>query len=356
MSRLLHHPLTALAAKSAVAAGAAYWAGSSIPSPIGDYSYYAPLAAFTVIYPSIADSFLESARAVAAILLGIAVAVALQLALWTSPFTVGLAIGLGVAAGAIGWFRDQRSWVPLAALFVLSVGGANPENYIIGYVSQVLLGAAIGLATNYALVPPLPDYELDASVTSLRRALVDQLRDLVDDLTSNEEPREDHWQKVRALAPARERMMTAASQTRRARLGNPRAGRKSELHDALTDLGGALFRCSAAVEAIGVFLLDRKGSTPLDDELRAATATTFSRLADVLDAPDEASEHAPAVVRAHASVDTLLDRSDDAGGTDREGRYLAGAVAIAARRCLDTFVLRYERSGATARRRWNTPS
>lgn len=348
MRRVWHHPTTTLAAKSAVAAGLAFWLGGLVPGDVGKYRYYAALGAYTVMYPSVSDSLTQAARAVVAVILGALLAMLLQLAAWTNPVTVGLAIGLGVLLGAWRWLRDQASWVPLVALFVLAVGGAKPEGYVAGYVVQILLGALVGTVVNFVAFTPLPVHELQSSTTALRRELAVQLQAVADALADDGN---GHADEVLAalpdVSPARERVRLAIVQARSALKGNPRAPSAAHIHRALFDLGETLQRCSTSVESMAVVILD-PNATPLADNLRRRTAALLASLATLFDDLDEEVPHERQVGLTRQRVDELIDavETDTEGG--RESRWVAGAVAVSGLRCLEAFAIAQRRSGADA--------
>lgn len=341
-----HHPVSALAAKSAVAAGLAFWAGGLLPGDLGEYRYYAALGAYTVMYPSVSDSLTQAARAAVAVLLGALLAMVLQLTAWTNPATVGLAVGLGVLLGAWRWLRDQATWVPVVALFVLAVGGARPEGYVRAYVVQIVLGALVGTAVNFVAFAPLPVHELQKSTSALRRELARQLRAVANALADDGGSRaEDVLAGLPDVSPARERVRLAIAQARSARKGNPRASRSAHIHRALFDLGETLQRCSTSVESMAVVILD-PGAQPLTDDLRRRTADLMTSLATLFEAEGEVPEEGH-VSAARAAVDGLIESVEDGGG-GRESRYVAGAAAVSGLRCLEAFVTAQRRSGADA--------
>jgi hypothetical protein len=345
----LHHPLTALSLKSAVAAGAAFWIGSLLPGDIGRYHYYAALGAYSVIYPAVADSLTHAARTLGAVSLGAALAVVLQLAAWTNPLTAALAVGAGVALGSLRWIRTEGSWTPVVALFVLAIGGAVPEGYAVGYVVQILLGAVVGLVANFVLFTPLPVYELETAVGGLRRELAGQLHEVVAALTANDREAADRaLERLPGLTPARERVHRAMGEVRRARRGNPRAHRATSVHRALFDLGGALQRCASSIETVAVVMLERDDAAPLVGGLRARTSTLLDALARLFELPDGQSPDPAAVEQVRREITGLLDSVESQDRAHRETRFAAGAVALAARRCLDAFVAAYDRSGREA--------
>lgn len=343
-----HHPVSALAAKSGAAAGLAFWLGGQIPGDLGEYRYYAALGAYTVIYPSVSDSITQAARAVVAVLLGALLAMGLQLTAWTNPITVALAIGLGVLLGAWRWLRDQTTWVPIVALFVLAVGGPRPEGYIEAYVVQIVLGALVGAAVNFVAFAPLPVHELQKSTTDLRRELARQLRAVANALSDEGGSRaDDVLAGLPDVSPARERVRLAIAQARRARKGNPRASRSAHIHRALFDLGETLQRCSTSVESMAVVILD-PNAQPLTDDLRHRTADLMISLAVLFEALDDEVPDEGHVRAARAAVDGLIDAVDNESGAGRESRYVAGAAAVSGLRCLEAFVAAQRRSGGDA--------
>lgn len=343
-----HHPTTALAAKSAVAAGLAFWIGGLVPGDVHEYRYYAALGAYTVMYPSVSDSLTQAARAVVAVILGALLAMGLQLAAWTNPITVALAIGLGVLLGAWRWLRDQTSWVPLVALFVLAVGGAEPEGYVAGYVLQILLGAVVGAAVNFVAFTPLPVHELQSSTTHLRQELSLQLRAVGDALAEDGDGRaDDVLAKLPDVGPARERVRVAIAQARSALRGNPRAPGAAHIHRALFDLGETLQRCSTSVESMAVVILD-PNAPALADDLRLRTADLLASLATLFDDLEDEVPHERQVELTRARVDALVAAVEDDVEGGRESRWVAGAVAVSGLRCLEAFVAAQRRSGPDA--------
>lgn len=347
----LHHPTTSLVAKSAIAAGGAFWLGSYVPGELGEYRYYAALGAYSMIYPAVSDSFRQAARAMSAILLGASLAVLVQLTAWTNPLTVALVVGSGVWLGTARWFRDQSTWLPVVALFVLAVGGAQPEGYAAAYVVQILLGAVVGLVVNFVLFPPLPTYELEVSMVELRRTLVSQFRGLASALEGDGAEGDDGEgarADLRELAPARERVRRAIDQAKRARRGNPRASRATTAHHALFDLGEALQRCSTIVESMALVILERRGEVAPDRSLRDAAVALLADLGELFDSAGEGPPAEERVEKVKLRVQDLLARSDSPEAHADETRYVAGAVAVTARDCVTAFVAAQRRSGPEA--------
>lgn len=361
----VHHPLTSLVGKSALAAGCAFWLGSFLPGQLDEYRYYAALGAYSVIYPAVSDSLREAARAMAAVLLGVAIAMVVQLAAWTNPLTVAVTVGVAVWLGAVRWLRDQAAWVPVVALFVLAVGGARPEGYAAGYVTQLMLGALVGLTVNFVVFPPLPVHELESSILALRRRLVQQLRSLAVQLMEasgtpeSGAPQPDAGEAGAAeeagdvltgMVPARERVRRAMDEARRARRGNPRASRSTKVHRAFFQLGEALQRCSVDVESVARVMQDPGGGVARDQQLRHETVTLLNGLADLLELPVTDVPADGQVEAVSRQITRILELVDSPALRGDEARYVVGSVAISARGCLQAFVAAQRRAGPDATR------
>jgi hypothetical protein len=77
------------------------------------------------------------------------------------------------------------------------------------------------------------------------------------------------------------------------------------------------------------------------EQLRQDSAKALAALADVLDTPERAAPGSVLQRRADEAIDALLDQVDDQQFDDRMDRYLAGAVAVTAKRCLHTYTQRH---------------
>lgn len=345
MNSFVHHPLVRTALRSAVAAGVAYQLGSWLPWVLGQYPYYASLGAVTVSVPAMSDSVKEALRVTGAIVVGVLLGVGAQAVAWPSAVTVAVVIGVGTVVGLSRFFGGQRGWVPLAALFVLTVRGTSTDTYGLIYLLQISLGAAVALALTL-LFPPLPLHEVTTAVTRMRHLLVGQLREMVDVLGHDDVPARGQWEeRLGELSPPRQQMRSLANQAKRARTGNVRARRWGPVHANLLNLCHALERCSWLVEDLGVVLVEyeQRDYSIFGAELRERLAETLGRLADVLDSPDRSSPVSLPVREAEKAVDALLDQVDRERFPDRADRYLAGAVAVTARRCLHSYTRRHER-------------
>jgi uncharacterized membrane protein YccC len=333
-----------LALKVAIAATAAWFIGRLLPGELGDFSYYAPLGALVSLTPSLMDSVRSSVQT----LVGLGVGIGLAWALIVSPapgwVSVGLSVGLGTVLAGLPGLGQGRDYVPIAALFVIIIGGADANEFSLGYLVQMALGVAVGLLVNLLIVPPLFVRESAAGIAAARARMVDALRSMSTTAASETEPAADDppaWDpSVTALRhdiDAARRLVRDAAESRRV---NPRT--RWTKYDFRGDEGAltALERIAPAVVDLGDALRAALWGIPvpvrLPDSVRSTLADALQAAADLVDAaidderlPEalETSEralvalrravrtaHAEAVNRASSAGESTEDPADDPGG------------------------------------------
>ncbi len=146
-------PRLLLAAKAALAATIAWTLAKYAPGVAADYPYYAPLGAIVAMRTTVFAGLRAGLQTLVGITLGILIAGFTMLIGDPGVIAVALAVGLGVLVSGFRILGEGYSWVPMAALFVLLVGGANAEGYSFAYVVQMAIGVGIGLAVNLTVVP-----------------------------------------------------------------------------------------------------------------------------------------------------------------------------------------------------------
>lgn len=348
LSRLPHYRLLALAVKAGVATGIAYYLGSLLPSPLDEYKYYAALGAFTVVGLFVVDSTKESLRVLAAVSLGVAVAVAAQALAWTNPLTVALVVLSAALLGGIPGLGQQRDWAPLAALFVLATGGPDPGPMALGYVTQVPLGAAVGIVVNILLLAPLGSFDLEDWVRQMREILGRQMRRYAELLEDQlDDPRDPEAVEARSAAfreniqelqLAQAHLLRLMSDGQRAQRGNPRARLSANREALALERAEAISRCTSALGAAAV-ILDQ--AEPADGDggrrLRRDGVELLRQSADVLDSAQPRQRSQEMLQRTRESLDRMLQRVHAVGLEEGLDHVLFGALAVSVWRCLETF-------------------
>src|SRR6185312_9315184 len=127
------------------------------------------------------------------LLLGIALAWLLLLTVGLHVVTVGLLVFLGVLVAGLPRLGAGRDWVPMAALFVLLVGGSDAGDYSLGYAVQMAVGVLVGITVNFLLFPPLNFSAVGRSLQQLQSDLAGQLEEMAEALLEDWPPERDEW-------------------------------------------------------------------------------------------------------------------------------------------------------------------
>lgn len=329
-----------------MASGLAFYLGALLPSPLDEYRYYAALGAFTVVGLLVVDSVKESLRVLGAVSIGVGTAVVLQALSWTNPLTVAVAVLVSVVLGALPVLGEQRSWAPLAALFVLATGGPDPEPIALGYLVQVPLGAAVGILVNLVLLAPLRSHDLQDLVSRVRELLVRQMRQYADLLEEElDGPPEDGAVERRSLAVseniqelerARVQLLTLVSDGRQALRANPRARLRAAREALAQERAAAIGRCASALGAAAVVLHQTDPATgERGRQVRRDTVELLRRSAEALDGqePDDPGQRD----RTRESVDRVLDQVHSADPRRGADHVLLGALALSVWWCVEVF-------------------
>ncbi len=358
------------AVKAALACGLAFYLGSLMPAPIDDYKYYAALGAFTVVGLVLADSVKESLQVFGAVAVGVAVAVLVQSVSWTNSVTVALTVAIGYLLGVTRLFGVQRTWAPLAGLFVLAAGGPDPEPMALGYLVQLPMGALVGVLVNALLLAPLGEEDLEPASNHALRLLAHQMGNYADLLREQretteeaaadgpadpgdrgggggegprEEPREDHRDdvvhaNVVQLEDAQARLRAAVARARRAGRGNPRARLHASRQRAMLQRAEAVNRCSATLIATGVVL--GQASAPQDARgaaLRKLAEDALRHAGEILADPEAAQERPDLLLATEESIDRMLREASAPAASDTLDHVLFGALAVTLQDCVETF-------------------
>lgn len=324
-----------LAAKAALAAGLAWYVGPLVPGAIDDYSYYAPLGALVSMTPTLMGSLRTSVQTAVALAMGIALAWLLIDLGQDSLFAVAIAVGIGVLVAGLPGLGPGRDYVPIAALFVLVIGGRDAGNYSLGYVVQM----AIGLAVNLVIVPPL--YVRDASrrLSDLRRATAAGLDDISRALTERWPPDDASWQRrseeLGASLKSAQKIVDDASESRRL---NPRSRwhgfDMKEDYDDLRVLDSIGSHILDVGDALSVALWAQPVPTELPDDIRPALAAALDAVSVSIKAWDRRRGEREAVRRADEAMRELLAAFARRERATAEPDDVLGSVVFDVRRML----------------------
>lgn len=209
-------------AKTAVAMTAA-WIVASAAFP-GELPVFATIAALLVVQPSVNQSVGRAIERSLGVVVGVVVAYAIGLAFGTNAWIVLVAV---VASLLIAWALKltpgTANQVPITAMLVLSIGSSNPE-YPVARILETIVGAAIGVVVNIAIVPPVLTAPARAAVRRLGAEIAATLDRLAAAITSALSPAELDALLIEArlLRPMEAKADAALSAARESLTLNPR--------------------------------------------------------------------------------------------------------------------------------------
>ncbi|MEZ3161371.1 FUSC family protein [Microbacterium sp. BWT-B31] len=167
--------------KSAVATALAWLvAGWLIPGPP---PVFAAIAALLVVAPSLNQSLAKAVERSIGVVAGVIIASLLSLTLGTATWVVILATSIAlIIAWGLRMTPVTANQVAISALLVLALGTSTP-GYAGDRILETLIGAAIGIIVNLALVPPVLVGPARADADRLTEALAAALERLAVTLT-----------------------------------------------------------------------------------------------------------------------------------------------------------------------------
>ncbi|SDR93102.1 FUSC family protein [Microlunatus soli] len=171
-----------MAIRTAIAGGLAWWVAQLLPgSEPGRYAYFAPMGAVVVTSTSVAATFRELLRSVAALAIGAGLGSLALLVTRPDAFSVAAIIVISVLIA--GWSRlgSMRGWVPTVAVLTLVLGVGKPLTYASAYTGLTGLGAGIA-ATVVVLLPQLVIEPMVAATRRLLSLIINNLQQIQDDL------------------------------------------------------------------------------------------------------------------------------------------------------------------------------
>ncbi|MGO4383050.1 FUSC family protein [Specibacter sp. RAF43] len=329
-----------LAAKAALAVGVAWFLAPHVPGVAEDYPYYAPLGALVSMYPSFMGSVRAGTQTLAGLLLGIGLAAGVLAFGQPNIVSISLAVGVGVLLGGQQWLGAGRDYVPVAALFVLIVGGPRADSFSIGYAVQMSLGVVVGLVVNVTVFPPLTFDRALLRLSRLRNLLAGQLDDIAAALQEHWPPAHEDWAaRTTMLDGATREVRRAVHEAHESRKGNPRARRHPRRHrvEGNFDDLAALEQMTFHVRNLSEVLAGAVWGAPFEVKLDAALCPVLSdclkAVARVMVAWDEGSGVEERLADAGEALGRLMSALEN-HVTESSALGPPGAVAMDVQRIL----------------------
>ncbi|MPY81083.1 MAG: hypothetical protein GEV04_22165 [Actinophytocola sp.] len=301
-----------------------------LPSPTDQYQYYAPLGAVLAMYPTVASSIRQATQSLLAMCLGAALAVGAVAVSDPGRVLVASVVGVGVLIGVWRLVGEQAAWIPVSALFVLLIGGDQPVGYVVGYLGQVAIGLAIGVAVNLAILPPLHLGLSARRLDDLRETLADELEHFADLVAADRHRVSDEWaSRERRLEPLMAEVRTAVAQADEARRANVRARWHRRSLDAQYWALRPLERVVILIQDLSWVLRDEPDGAgrvlALHEDLQQPVANCLSELAAVLRISGEPDRMRECLGRTEQLVTELAGQVES---RTMRADYVSGAAVL----------------------------
>ncbi|WP_072482231.1 FUSC family protein [Amycolatopsis australiensis] len=208
-------------AKATLAATAAWLLATLVlrlPQP-----FLAPYAAVFLVEATVYRSLRGWVQQVGSVATGVLLAaVAAQVIPWQAV-ALAVVVFVGLLAGSWRRFGDAGVWVGVTGMLLISYGTAREPVLLGDRLLETALGAAIGVAVNTLIFPPLYGERLAAAADRLATALAGLLESL-SDLVRRDEPPDDLDDLLSRTRDARSQVLAAEEA-----VGLTREGRRLNL-------------------------------------------------------------------------------------------------------------------------------
>jgi uncharacterized membrane protein YccC len=328
-----------LAAKTALAVGIAWVIAPLIPGVAEDYPYYAPLGALVSMTPTLVGSVRTGLQSLLGLVIGILLAGAVIIFAAPNVITISLIVGVGVLIAGSRWLTAGGDYVPIAALFVLIIGGGDAENYSIGYLVQMTVGVGVGLAVNFIISPPLTVSTAVVRLEEFRRMLAHHLDDMAKALVESWPPEHEEWAtRSDVLRDTSEGVREALRGADESRKGNPRKALNphdlTKDYESLYALESITFHVRDMTEVLAATIWARPFHAELPEAMREPLSDVLRAVGGVLVAAEEGYDMDERVAAANEALETALDRLDRVEDSSVSKLSTAAAVAMNARRII----------------------
>ncbi|WP_158539971.1 FUSC family protein [Williamsia limnetica] len=279
-----------------------------LAAEVFDFSqpFLAPWSAVFIVAATVYRSVRSAAQQLAASFIAVILASAATEFIPWDLAALFIAVLLGLLVGQWRYFGDSGTWIGITALLILTSASVE-ESALIDRLIETAIGAAIGIAVNATIAPPV--HQLDAA-DAIRR-VADDLADVLDHMgtaaLSDDRQSFDSGMRARAAVVLVRDAERAVALDRESRRLNPRVragGIGSSDWDAKLS---ALRHAWSHVEELGKTLqATRQESGPFEKQTRRCLAEMFGHLAElVLKSSDDAASQTDVEQAADAARQSL---------------------------------------------------
>lgn len=284
----------------------------------GSRPLLAPLSALLVVQVSLSSTLTAGLQRVASVVAGVVVAVLFSTFVGFTWWSLAVVIAASILVGQLLRLREQLLEVPISAMLVMSVGGA--ERPATARIAETLVGAAVGVLYNVLLPGRVKSGTAGAAVERFARDMAGVLERMADEVCDGVTlDRAQRWlEETRRLAGRVARADRALVEAQESRKFNVRALGTVDVVPSLRSGLDALEHCVVALRGLCRAVVDQMQSFGDDPEhvyspdardvfavlLRdlAAAVSAFGRLLDA-----EAEGAASADQELATAIDTVRE-------------------------------------------------
>ncbi|WP_250009700.1 aromatic acid exporter family protein [Actinoplanes sp. M2I2] len=270
----------------------------------------APLTAILVVQLTVYQTVAQGLQRVLSVLAGVLVAVGLATVVGLSWWSLGAVVAVTLVLGQVLRLGPHTLEVPISAMLVLAVGGASAPEAAAGRVYETLIGSAVGIAVNLAIVPPVHVGSAGSAVAGMATRLGDFLRSLATDLRAgwSRQAAQDWLTAARGLSASVLEAGHSLVRAEQSAVLNPRGGEVRTAQPRLRTALTAIEYCTIVVRTLCREVFDRTFYLPPDLEAEVYPSAARLALADVLDVAASALDGVAAVAAGEEPVDIARGR------------------------------------------------
>lgn len=284
----------------------------------------APLTALLVVQLTLYETVAQGIGRIVSVVLGVLLSIGIAASVGLTWWSVGVVVATSLVVGRLVRLGGHLLEVPITAMIVLAAVG-TADRVALGRVYETLIGAAVGIAVNFVLAPPLYIQPAGDALAELADAMATFLCGLAAELRAGwSRAAADRWLiAARSLGAEVGRADRALARAEESTHFNPRRSKarvaQPRLRTGLTGLEHAY----VSLRSLCRSLLDRTYFVPSDQEATGAYSQDARvALAELLDiaanalgqvgivtSPEDASvtTHDPGLAAARRSVVTELE-------------------------------------------------
>lgn len=273
----------------------------------------APLTAILVVQLTVYETVAQGVQRILSVLAGVLVAVGLATLIGLNWWSLGAVVAVTLLLGQLLRLGPHSVEVPISAMLVLAVGGAGAPEAAAGRVYETLIGAAIGIAVNFVVAPPVHVAPAGSAIAGLAARLAEFLRGLAQELRGgwSREAAQRWLTAARALGtfvPAADRSLARAEQSA---VLNPRGSEVRAAQPRLRTALTAIEYCIIVLRTLCREIFDRTLYLAPGKEIEAYPPAARAALADVLDSAADAMLPVAEVAAGTGPVDDARARVEE---------------------------------------------